>query len=215
MKRQSNKYSTDGLVEAEFEPCSHREVLKNILGIKSKRAIDQKEAEALLKAERWNINYFTKTHRFTEKDIRKIHQVFLGKIYPWAGNYRNVNLTKGVFPFAAAKEIPRLMTEFSDTLLSKYTPCLFKDKEKVVEAVGIVHAELLLIHPFRDGNGRLARLLANLMMLQADFPSPDFSFIKGKVKQEYYRAIQEGLKRNYEPIKTIMREALERSLAGA
>lgn len=34
-------------------------------------------------------------------------------------------------------------------------------------SLGIVHVEFIIIHPFREGNGRVARLLANLMALQA------------------------------------------------
>lgn len=215
MQRRINKYSTDGLIENEFQPGSHKQVLRNLLGITSKRAIDQKEAEGLLKTEKWAIGYFSKMHSFTENDIKKIHQVFLGKIYIWAGNYRNVNLRKDGFYFASAREIPRLMTGFSRDILAKYTPCIFRDKEKVVESVSIVHTELLLIHPFREGNGRIARLLANLMVFQADLPSMDFGFIRGRVKQEYYSAIQSGMKSDYEPIKQIMRLALERGLSGA
>ena len=37
-----------------------------------------------------------------------------------------------------------------------------------------VHAEPILIHPFREGNGRCARLLATLMGLQAGLPALDF-----------------------------------------
>ena len=40
----------------------------------------------------------------------------------------------------------------------------------IAAALAIVHAELILIHPFRDGNGRLARMLSTLMGLQARLP---------------------------------------------
>lgn len=186
--------------------------MKNLLGLKSKRAIDQKEARALLDAEKWAFGYFSAGRRFTESDIKKIHKVFLGKIYPWAGNYRNVNLAKGDFPFAPANQMVRLMAEFSGHILARYTPCRFTDKEKVIEAVGIVHSELLLIHPFREGNGRIARLLADLMVLQAGLPLLDFGFIKGQAKNAYYRAIQDGLAKEYKPIKAIIRKALQRAL---
>lgn len=207
----NNRYSTKGLPETEFEPGSRKRVLKNLLGIKSRRAIDQQEAEALFNAEKWALHYFSRNHRFTGSDIQKIHNVFLGKIYDWAGRYRNVNLTKCDFPFAPARQIPSLMVEFSRNILSRYTPCLFKDKEKVIDAVGIVHSELLLIHPFREGNGRLARLLADLMALQAGLPALDW-FIKGRSKQAYFRAIQSGLSKDYEPIKSVIRQALQRAL---
>ena len=35
-----------------------------------------------------------------------MHKVWLGRIYEWAGDYRQVNLTKGSFSFAAARQIP-------------------------------------------------------------------------------------------------------------
>ncbi|MFH1227008.1 MAG: Fic family protein [Planctomycetota bacterium] len=206
-----NRYSTKGLTEAEFEPGSNKRVLKNIPGLKSKRAIDQMEAQALFNAEKWAFHYFTRTHRFTESDIRKIHKVFLGKIYGWAGRYRDVNITKDNFPFAPARQIPRLMADLAGNILARYTPCIFKDKEKVVEAIGVVHSELLLIHPFREGNGRLARLLADLMALQAGLPALDYGFIKGRIKQAYYRAIQSGLSQDYEPIKAIVGACLSGS----
>jgi len=63
--------------------------------------------------------------------------------------------------------------------LRVYTPCNFADKEKVIEALANVHTELVLIHPFREGNGRLARMLAIMMGLQAGLPPLNFSRIKG------------------------------------
>lgn len=46
----------------------------------------------------------------------------------------------------------------------------------LLEDLAIIHAEFLLIHPFREGNGRLARWLAELMCLQSGLPLPDFGF---------------------------------------
>jgi len=48
--------------------------------------------------------------------------------------------------------------------------------EEVIKALAVVHTELVLIHPFRaEGNGRVARMLATLMALQAGLPPLDFS----------------------------------------
>jgi len=43
--------------------------------------------------------------------------------------------------------------------------------------MAVVHVELVLIHPFRDGNGRVARILSILMGLQAGLPALDFGDI--------------------------------------
>lgn len=45
-------------------------------------------------------------HRFTAADICRMHRLWLGRIYPWAGKYRQVNVKKDSFPFAAAAQIP-------------------------------------------------------------------------------------------------------------
>ena len=72
--------------------------------------------------------------------------------------------------------------------------------------------ELLLIHPFREGNGRLARLLATLMALQAGLPPLDFRSIKGKKKQEYFAAVRAGMVPDYKPMENVFSEVLRKSL---
>jgi cell filamentation protein len=75
----------------------------------------------------------------------------------------------------------------------------------------VVHVEFVLIHPFREGNGRLARLLATLMALQADLPSLDFGGIRGPRRQEYFAAVRSGLERDYEPMERIFTAVIGRS----
>lgn len=78
--------------------------------------------------------------------------------------------------------------------------------------MGVVHAELILIHPFREGNGRCARLLATLMALQAKLPALDFRGIRGDEKRRYIAAIQSAMDRDYTPITGIFRAVIARSL---
>ena len=211
-KKPAGRYDTPGLVEAQFEPGSCRRVLKNLLGIKRKREMDRVEAREQLRALNELIKIYGKTRRFTAADICRIHYVWLGNIYSWAGKYRQVNLSKGNFPFAAATQIPRLMQELERGALRQFTPCCFDSIDEVARALAVVHTELVLIHPFRDGNGRTARLLANLMALQAGLPSLDFSNLKGHKKKEYFAAIQTGLDRDYELLKEIFSGVIRETL---
>ena len=59
------------------------------------------------------------------------------------------------------------------------------DTKRLVRALARTHAEFILIHPFREGNGRLARLLNTLMAFQAGLPGLDYGGIRGKAKQFY------------------------------
>lgn len=96
-------------------------------------------------------------------------------------------------------------------VLDRYTPCNFDSREEVIEALAITHCELVLIHPYREGNGRTSRLLATLMALQAGLPLLDFSGITGKEKQAYFQAVQLSMGRNYEPMKNVFRKVIARS----
>ena len=114
--------------------------------------------------------------------------------------------------FAAATEIPRLMTDLSRGPLRRYTPGRAGGIEDQSEALAIVHAELVLIHPFRDGNGRCARLLSTLMALQMGLPPLDFGGVHGAEKKRYIEAIHASVGADYEPMKGMMRRVVQRSL---
>ena len=209
--KKGGHYDASGLIEAQFEPGSRGRVLKNLLGIKSKREMDQVEAQEQLRTLEELVRIYDQTHRFTAADVRKIHKMWLEPVYAWAGNYRQVNLSKGDFPFAAANQIPRLMIEFEKGPLREYTPCRFTEMSEIARAIAVVHTELLLIHPFREGNGRVTRLLAVLMALQAGLPPLDFGNIKGRKRQEYFRAVQAGLDRDYKPMEEVFSAVIRRT----
>lgn len=114
--------------------------------------------------------------------------------------------------FAAAAHVPELMRQFENYQLARLTPCRFQQTEKVVAALAEVHVELLLIHPFLEGNGRIARLLSVLMALQAGLPPLDFSELQGAKREEYFAAVRAGMDRNYQPMERIFAEVIEWTL---
>lgn len=209
--KKLDRYNTSNLIENQHEPGSRGRVLKNLQGVNSKREMDRLEALEYAAVFEKVVRLYGKNHRFTAKDICDIHRIWLGSIYSWAGVYRSVNISKGNFSFAAARHISSLMLEFEKTILPKYTPCLFKTIEEITEALAVVHVELILIHPFREGNGRLARLLSVLMALQAGLPVLDFKLIRGTEISKYFTAIRKGLDQDYAPMKTIFLKIIERS----
>ena len=213
--KKGSRYDASGLLEAQFEPGSKGRVLKNLLGIKSRRQMNEVETQAYGRAIRELSRRYGRTHRFTAADICKIHHVWLGQVYPWVGQYRNVNLTKGNFTFAAAPHIRQLMEEFAQGALARYTPCGGGSKSLTARALATVHAELVLIHPFRDGNGRGARLLATLMALQAGLPVLNFGGIeRGKRRLAYFGAVQAAVGKNYRPMEQVFSGVIDRTLKG-
>jgi cell filamentation protein len=144
-----------------------------------------------------------------------MHHEWMGGIYEWAGEYRTVEVQKGDFRWPPAYRVPQNMDSLEQNLLFRNTPCRPGSLAEVAWRIAEVHAELLLIHPFREGNGRLARWLADLMAFQAGLPPPDYAFRgKGSVgrKAQYLRAVSLGYLREYEALATFFAEALRRRL---
>jgi len=210
-----DRYDVSDLPEAQFEPGSRGLVLKNNLGIKRQKEMDLLEAENQVRATEELFGIFDRSHRFVADDVRKIHKMWLGGIYPWAGHYRQVNISKGSFPFPPSAQVPRLMSELESGPLREFTPCSSDSVDKIIAALAIVHTELVLVHPFRDGNGRAARMLAVLMGSQAGLPPLDFAGIRGQRKEAYFAAVRAGLKRDYRPMEQVFRKVVTRTLRKA
>jgi cell filamentation protein len=209
---RSTRYKTSHLPESQFELGSRGKVLKNRFGITSVREMNHREKEAQLLAMDELTELFDRDHRFSADDICKMHKVWLDNIYEWAGKYRQVKISKGDFSFAFPEQIPKLMAGFEKESLSEFSPCSFKFIEEIIKALAIVHTELVLIHPFREGNGRVARMLATLMALQAGLPPLDFSYMISKGKKEYIKAIHAGMERNYKPMGKVFTSVIRKTL---
>ena len=206
-----SRYTATG-IEAEFEPGSRGRVLRNRCGISGVRAMQFAESRALEAVEEVLLTRFAAGHRFTADDVRRIHRLWLGDIYQWAGEYRNLNIAKGGFMFAAAQQVPRMMNEFEVRFLRSLTPCAGMGEAELVATLARTHAELVIIHPFCEGNGRCARLLAWLMALQAGSPPLDFSPFQGRGKHHYIAAIHAAFSANYEPMETMFSRVVRRTL---
>ena len=155
--------------------------------------------------------------RFTAKIICKMHGDWLGEIYEWAGTYRMVEMSKAGFQWPPAFRVAPNMENFEAGLLKKFTPCRPAPLLGTALRVAQVHAEFLLIHPFRDVNGRIARFLADLMFLQAGFITPDYGFSglgSRRRRANYLTAIKRSYVQDYEPLVAFFLAALERSSAG-
>ncbi|SFN05782.1 cell filamentation protein [Chryseobacterium oleae] len=180
-------------------PRDESEILSNKLGLKSLEEIAIAEFEGFLQAEIILTESLHRRTKFNTNYILKIHKLALAHLYTFAGKYRNVNISKGGFLFSSARFLKESMKQFEDEILLKL-PSDYKDKETLIRDVAIVHGELLFIHPFREGNGRTARILANLMVRKAGFEPLEFEKINEKEFEQYIIAVQSSAAKNYEPM---------------
>ncbi len=102
-----------------------------------------------------------------------------------AGNYRKIQVyiagSEELPP--SAKEVSKLMKNFIKWYSGN------KNKIDILELAVLVHYKFVKIHPFIDGNGRIARLLVNLILLKNGYPPIIIPIIR---RQEYIDAIKKG-----------------------
>lgn len=174
--------------------------LPNLLGLTNPALIAEAEFEGFLMAEILLTEQLTSSTRFNCEYICHIHQLALGNLYSFAGKYRTVNMSKGGFLFPASLFIPQSMQSLEEEILI-HLPDHYPRKEPLIKDIALVHGELLFIHPFREGNGRTARLLANLMARKQGYEGLHFDKIKF---QEYVIAVQQVSEKNYLPMERII-----------
>ena len=209
----TNRYDTTGNKEAQFEPDSGDRVLANKLGITDPVEIDNTEVHLLDRLYDEVVDSVGEEQPITVADLCDWHRRWLGNVYVWAGRYRTVNMSKANFLFAVSGQVPRLMGKLDKEFLPVHTPCTVMSEDRLAEAIAVVHVELILIHPFREGNGRLSRMLANVMALQAGWPELDYTAWDER-RTDYFAAIQAGLN-DYEPMKELVRQALREAVRTA
>lgn len=119
-----------------------------------------------------------------EADILKLHLIFYYRIDPKnAGRYRRepAIITGATVELPAPSRIKGLMGEFAEQIPE------LRARLHPVEFAALLHIRLVTIHPFSDGNGRTARLLMNLALMQAGYP---VTLIPPVLRGEYLAALQ-------------------------
>jgi len=207
----ADRYDASGNIEGRFEPGSNNIVLANKLGISNEDEMADVELTKLFTAQEKIINDMSVGEQLTSQHICYWHELWLKDVYEWAGRYRTVNVSKDDFHFAVAHLLDGLMQKFEKEYLSKYKPSVTNSKDEIIDKLAVTHIEFILIHPFRDGNGRLGRLLMTIMALQAGLPILNFDILD-KNREYYFKAIQAGHSGNYDPMKRMVSNVLEDSL---
>jgi len=208
----SERYQVSGS-EGEFEPGSNGQVLRNLVGIVSPEDMDELELHLLGDLYDEVLVQSLPDRSLTVVDLKNWHRLWLGNVYAWAGQERSVNLSKGGFPFATASLLTGLLRDFERKYLAPWTPCGQLSAKDLVHAIAVTHVELIVIHPFREGNGRLSRLLADVMAVQAGHQPLDYSSWEQR-KPAYIGAIHAGLLGDYGPMAGFVTEAMAAGEAG-
>ena len=171
-----------------------------LLSVDNMADLSAAESENVLKAttKRLGRRNNPKRQWLTEELIRTVHAEMYGEVWEWAGRYREVELNIGVAHHRIREEIKKLCDDvrFRDSAATA--------PPSILERACRLHHRLAWIHPFRNGNGRHARLISD-MHLHAHglplpvWPSEDIAR-KGGVCGDYLAALRAGDKDDFAPL---------------
>ena len=141
----------------------------------------------------------------TQNFIRTLHQILLREDYTayrnlpggvqtsyviHAGQYKtrpNSVITRygDRFEYASPEETPSLMADLVDW----YNKAEQEGKLTPIELAALFHYRYIRIHPFEDGNGRIARLMVNFILTRHDYP---MIVVRSRKKSEYLEALHQA-----------------------
>ncbi len=183
------------------------DIPRNKLNIKDRQLLDEIEKEKYIQLYE---KYIEKIPEVINKEyVKELHHFFFNVLYDWAGKIRKVKMSKGKIIFCHPLYIEKELNAWSNNYgylsnIKKY------NKEEFVRYLAEMKTEFLIIHPFREGNGRLIRFISDSITFYMgyDLIWRHYEFTEAH-KQKYFYAMERALlNKDYTDITDIIKENL-------
>lgn len=199
-------YSSNAIEGNTLSMAETAEVIEKNLTVAGKTITEHLEAHSHAEAIDLvkTIGVVKKRNQINLDDILAIHKMVLQKInIDQAGRLRTVavRVIGSPIPCPNYLKVPTLMDELVTSITTAH--------EALATIAAHAHLQLVYIHPFVDGNGRTARLLMNLLLLQEEYPPVSID-VKDRIT--YINAIQKALQGDSDDYYRFIYENIERSL---
>lgn len=176
-------------------------VLKNKLNIKDLNSLEAAERDITAATIR-RIGF--KHPPYDIEYMKFLHKKLFSDLYDWAGSIRIVDISKKETRFCnCGRIVPEAQKLFTALEREKWLSNLKKDD--FCERLAEYYCEFNMIHPFREGNGRVQRLLFEHLAIAAGY---DLNW--GSIqKSEWIQANIDGVNVNYEPMNQIFKRIIK------
>jgi len=147
-----------------------------------------------------------KPQTISEQLIKTLHQIIVRDIEKeWAGRYRssNVMITGARHKPPDAIRVPLEMEKLIQWFKKS------ESKLHAIELAALIHHKFVNIHPFFDGNGRVSRLLMNVILLHEGYP---LSVVLKNDRKKYYNTLAKADEGDCTSFVKMMAQSVERSL---
>ena len=141
----------------------------------------------------------------TGRDLLDLHRIVLTRVEDdFAGSYRT-----GAVRIAGSNHVPPNPIKVPDLMETLFAE--IQTTTDSVERAAKLHYGIARIHPFTDGNGRVARLAMNFVLLSAGYPPVSIST---DLRQDYYNALEAADSGDFQTWQSFLTQQLEHELDG-
>ena len=178
---------------------------------------DRDEAELEMIALAYNKHVYRSRRKkadavwFTEEFIRKVHSDMFGTLWEWAGKYRTTETNIGVNWHQIPEQVARLVKDFEFWNSAE-------SKMSVLEIAARLQNRLTRVHPFKNGNGRHARLLTDIFFHSQKHPLPEWPQLQrmpqgDEIRKRYIAAMKKADLEDYDGLIKFIESFMERERA--
>lgn len=154
-----------------YPPSNHiyyenSDVPINKLDIQDKTIITEIEKELLVTSYETLHTDLTNSTEFNENYLTQVHSNIFSSLYSWGGEYRTVNISKGDSMFCPYMNLESFSNDIFSKLSSENYLRDYEDvekRDKFIEKLSYYMCELIVLHPFSEGNGRCIRLFFDMI----------------------------------------------------
>ena len=154
--------------------------------ITTRAELNELETKGIADAEIWLLK--NKKDILNEIFIKNLHKKMFGDIWKWAGTFRTTERNIGVAPYEIQPKL-RILLDDVKFWIDNHT---YSPKEIAIR----FHHRLVQIHPFPNGNGRISRLMADLLIKQFDLQALNWGSGSlteiSELRKEYITALREA-----------------------
>jgi len=159
--------------------------------VTTRSELNELETKGIADAEIWLLK--NKKDILNEKFIKTLHKKMFGDIWKWAGTFRTTERNIGAAPYEIQPKLRILLDDVKFWITNK----TYTEKEIAIR----FHHRLVQIHPFPNGNGRISRIMADLIMQSfglenLDWGSGNLTEIS-ELRTKYISALQEADRGDY------------------
>jgi Fic-DOC domain mobile mystery protein B len=159
--------------------------------------LDHLEQANIQNGLRWLERRRNKTDILHEGFVRDLHERLFGEVWTWAGTFRTTEKNIGIDPRQISVQLRDLLADASYWIEHQtYEP---------IEIATRLHHRLVYIHLFPNGNGRHARIMADVVLTELlkanpiDWGMQDLQ-TANEHRRNYIQALQQADQGNYEPL---------------